>query len=152
MNARRTLTVHTVSWDSPEAEDVRRIRFAVFVDEQRVDPANEIDAIDPVALHALVRDESGRPVATGRLFPNPGREHEGRIGRMAVLAAHRGCGAGAALMGHFLSEGRRLGFTRFVLDAQTHAIPFYAKFGFIAEGDEHLDEGIPHRMMGRPAN
>ena len=34
-----------------------------------------------------------------------------------------------------------------VLSAQTHAIDFYARFGFVAEGEDYDDAGIPHRTM-----
>jgi len=32
-------------------------------------------------------------------------------------------------------------------DALSHAMPCYEKAGFIAEGDEYDDAGIPHRQM-----
>jgi len=35
------------------------------------------------------------------------------------------------------------------LHAQTHAMPFYARFGFAPEGDAYLEAGIPHRTMAR---
>jgi len=34
-----------------------------------------------------------------------------------------------------------------LLSAQTHAIAFYERFGFVAEGEAYDDAGIPHRMM-----
>ncbi|MFY9494463.1 MAG: GNAT family N-acetyltransferase, partial [Limnochordia bacterium] len=34
-----------------------------------------------------------------------------------------------------------------IVDAQLQAIPFYSRLGFVAEGDEFLDGGIPHRRM-----
>jgi predicted GNAT family N-acyltransferase len=33
------------------------------------------------------------------------------------------------------------------LSAQTHAMPFYARFGFRAEGNIYQDAGIPHLAM-----
>jgi len=38
-------------------------------------------------------------------------------------------------------------FTHLILEAQVYAIPFYAKLGYIAEGDIFLDCGIEHRLM-----
>ena len=32
-------------------------------------------------------------------------------------------------------------------DAQSAAVSFYEPFGFVPEGDEFLDAGIPHRRM-----
>lgn len=138
-------TVRPVPWNSPEADAIRRIRLAVFVDEQHVPADEEYDAIDEVALHAAVYDPAGRAVATGRFFEDtPG---VGRIGRMAVLREARGTGAGRLLMELFMAEARRRGYTRVVLGAQCHAIPFYQRFGFTAEGPEYMDADIPHRFM-----
>ena len=33
------------------------------------------------------------------------------------------------------------------LSAQTYAIPFYEKFGFIVCSEEYMDAGIPHKDM-----
>jgi ElaA protein len=35
------------------------------------------------------------------------------------------------------------------LGSQSHATGFYEKLGFVIEGDEFLDAGIPHRHMRR---
>jgi predicted GNAT family N-acyltransferase len=39
------------------------------------------------------------------------------------------------------------GMTRLVLSAQTHALGFYEKAGFIPEGSIYDEAGIPHRSM-----
>jgi ElaA protein len=36
-----------------------------------------------------------------------------------------------------------------VLDAQTYVADFYASFGFVAEGTEFIEDGIPHLRMRR---
>jgi predicted GNAT family N-acyltransferase len=35
------------------------------------------------------------------------------------------------------------------LHAQTHAAAFYARYGFVAEGDLFMEAGIPHVTMTR---
>jgi predicted GNAT family N-acyltransferase len=35
----------------------------------------------------------------------------------------------------------------FLLDAQAHALQFYAYLGYEAYGEEFIDAGIPHRQM-----
>ena len=37
-----------------------------------------------------------------------------------------------------------------VLAAQSHLTHVYARHGFVADGDEFLDDGIPHTPMRRP--
>jgi len=71
---------------------LHRVRFTVFVDEQKVPAELEIDALDPFSVHVLARDAAGTPIGAGRLTP------DGRIGRMAVLEAWRGKGVGEALL------------------------------------------------------
>jgi predicted GNAT family N-acyltransferase len=39
--------------------------------------------------------------------------------------------------------------TQVVLNAQTHALGFYQRHGFVAEGGVFLDAGIEHRRMRR---
>ena len=38
-----------------------------------------------------------------------------------------------------------------VLDAQAHLSDWYGRFGFVAEGDEFLEDGIPHVTMRKAA-
>ena len=74
----------------------------------------------------------------------------GKIGRVAVLADRRGTGVGAALMRAALQVlARQPGITTARLGAQTHALGFYERLGFVAEGPEYDDAGIPHRDMSR---
>lgn len=129
-------------WEALRGETLP-IRFAVFVDEQRVPADMEVDDQDPLSLHAVARDPQGRAVGTGRLLP------DGHIGRMAVLAQARGSGAGSAVLAALLDEARRRGHREAVLSAQTHAVPFYERHGFKAEGDVYDDCGIAHITMRR---
>jgi predicted GNAT family N-acyltransferase len=122
-------------------EEAAPIRYAVFVDEQKVPAEIELDDWDALSLHALALDAQGRVLGTGRLLP------DGHIGRMAVLQSARGQGVGTALLRALLQAARARGDREVVLSAQTHAMPFYEKAGFIAEGDEYDDAGIPHRQM-----
>jgi predicted GNAT family N-acyltransferase len=124
-----------------DQEALLRVRFEVFVHEQKVPEDMEVDAADPQCLHALAEDERGGAIGTGRLLP------DGHIGRMAVCRAWRGKGVGAALLSFLMREARARGHREVVLSAQTHAIPFYEGFGFSAYGEVYDDCGIAHRDM-----
>ena len=119
------------------------VRFAVFVEEQKVPAEIELDGFDPLSVHALAFDGEGRVLGTGRLLP------DGHIGRMAVLRQARGAGVGSALLRALMQAARARGDREVALSAQAHAIPFYERFGFVAEGEEYDDAGIPHRWMRR---
>ncbi len=122
------------------------IRKAVFVEEQAVPLESELDEYDDTATHFLLWDGE-MPLATARLLDKHGLA---KIGRVAVLREARGRGLGLALMRAVLDEARRQGFEEAALDSQTYAVPFYERLGFVAEGDEFDDAGIPHYLMRRP--
>jgi len=134
--------VEVADWTRARAL-VLPVRTAVFVVEQGVPESIERDAMDAVSRHAIARDASGSVVATGRLLP------DGHIGRMAVLAALRGAGVGAAVLQALMAEAVRQGLTEVVLNAQVHALDFYRRLGFVERGEVFLEAGIEHRTMRR---
>ncbi len=115
---------------------IHEVRQRVFVQEQGIAAELERDALDPVSAHVLALDDSGQPVGTGRLAP------DGRIGRMAVLASHRSGGVGEALLEALVEAGRRLGLAELHLHAQLPARDFYARQGFLPEGEVFEEAGI----------
>lgn len=117
-----------------------KVRLAVFVNEQRIPVAEEVDTLDPVSLHAVIEID-GQAVATGRLCP------DGRVGRMAVLKNYRRQGLGAEILGALVLAAAQRGLPQTYLHGQVQAIRFYEKFGFVAEGVEFLEAGIAHRLM-----
>lgn len=126
-------------------EQAHQVRDAVFVDEQKVPRDIEWDEHDAASRHVIARDSAGGAIGTGRLLS------DGHIGRMAVLADWRGKGVGRALLERLLEEARLLGHRHLALHAQTQASGFYRRFGFVEEGPEFMEAGIPHRTMVRSA-
>lgn len=124
-------------------QDLRRVREAVFIEEQGVPRDLEQDALDPLCHHVIARDADGAPIGTGRLTP----DH--RIGRMAVLSAWRGHGVGEALLRALLAEARQRQWPAISLHAQVDAERFYARHGFLPEGDRFFEAGIEHQGMRR---
>ena len=133
------LTIQLLDWPKAKTE-ARRIRFIVFVDEQRVPPDLEMDEHDASSIHALAFAE-GQAVGTGRLLL------DGHIGRMAVLKEWRGRGVGRALLRALIEAARRRGDKDVVLNSQVHALGFYGAEGFEAEGPVYEEAGIPHQVM-----
>ncbi|PMR75479.1 GNAT family N-acetyltransferase [Billgrantia endophytica] len=121
-------------------EAASEIRRVVFIEEQSVPIEEEWDGLDPACRHFLAL-LNGVPIGTARLLP------DAHIGRVAVLQEGRGLGIGASLMQAAIDTARRLGHERVELAAQTHALAFYERLGFMACGGEFLDAGIPHRNM-----
>lgn len=138
------LTVRCVT--SGDLSACHEIRRRVFIEEQRVPEALEMDDLDPGCSHFVAFD-GDRPIGTARLR---GMRGDAKAERVAVLAAWRKRGAGQLLMDHVEREAAALGFARIVLNAQVSVIPFYERLGYRAEGDRFDEAGIPHRRMTKP--
>jgi ElaA protein len=67
-----------------------------------------------------------------------------------VLREHRNRGLGASLMRSILDRADREALV-VVLNAQTAVRGFYERLGFVVDGPEFEEAGIPHVHMARPA-
>lgn len=123
------------------------LRRVVFIEEQGVPEADELDDLDAQAIHLLARID-GQPMGSARLLC---LGDTGKIGRVCVLAEARGLGLGAELIRAGIAHFRQMpGVTRARLGAQCHAQGFYAKLGFTPVGEIYDDAGIPHQDMILP--
>jgi len=128
-----------------ELSDAHNIRRAVFINEQGVSEAQEMDGTDAGAIH-LVAYDGAKPVATGRILI----ENElYLLGRIAVLKEVRGQGYGDFVMRLLIRRAFELGGTRQTVHAQLQAKGFYETLGFRATGAEYEEAGIPHVAMER---
>jgi ElaA protein len=123
--------------------DVLKLRVDVFVVEQEC-AYPELDGRDllPGTHHLWIADEDGIQSYL-RVLTEPGQF---RIGRVVTAGQARGRGLAAQLMKEALEL---VGDADSVLEAQTYAQGFYERFGYVAEGPEYLEDGIPHRTMWR---
>ncbi|WP_448619808.1 GNAT family N-acetyltransferase [Geodermatophilus sp. URMC 65] len=142
--SRRASVRRATAADWPQ---VAALRTRVFVEEQGVPAEIEQDAHDATAVHALAEDDEGRVVATGRLLVRDGRAV---IGRMAVDAAARGRGYGAAVLAKLHRQAVALGLTEVELHAQLPARRFYERAGYTPVGGVYEEAGIAHVTMRRP--
>lgn len=124
-----------------DADDIRKIRQAVFVEEQGIDPLLEWDELDVSAKFIIARDKTAAPVGTARFFT------DGKVGRMAVLNKWRNQGIGTAMLQEVIRYARQTGINKLHLSAQESAIPFYEKNGFSCQGDSYYEAGILHQDM-----
>lgn len=120
----------------------RALRRIVFIEEQGVSEADEIDDLDPVCKHLLAFHDD-KPVGSARILIADGTA---KIGRVCVLKTHRGTGLGAALIRKAIDTSKGKATTA-KLGAQCHALGFYEALGFTAIGPVYDDAGIDHRDM-----
>ncbi|MFJ3227612.1 GNAT family N-acetyltransferase [Streptomyces sp. NPDC086783] len=145
-----------VAEDTADREACFAVRKEVFVVEQGVPQDVEYDAYDAGALHVLAVRDDGVPLGTGRLLygeeaaaKTGGDPAVGSLGRLAVKREARGLGVGAALVRAIEDAARARGLAAVDLHAQTHALGFYERLGYVAYGPEFPDAGIAHRSMRR---
>lgn len=133
----------TIVENERQLEDAFSVRKTVFVEEQQVPIEEEIDQFEEEATHfVLYRD--GAAIGAGRFRVVDGY---GKVERICVLKEARGSGAGKELMNQIEKFAVDKGLDKLKLNAQTHAIPFYAGLGYEVVSEEFLDAGIPHKTM-----
>ena len=134
----------TADLDPTTLYRILQLRTDVFVVEQQC-PYPELDGrdLEPSAVQLWI-ERDGAVAATLRLL----RDADGaaRIGRVATATAARGAGLAAQLMEQAVALA---GPAEIVLDAQSYLVDWYARFGFVPDGDEYLEDGIPHVPMRR---
>jgi predicted GNAT family N-acyltransferase len=129
----------------PQARQVRR---EVFVVEQGLGEALVGDGDDEQALHAVLYNRLGMPLAGGRLQSlDPAIA---KIGRLATVPALRGAGLGRAVLASLVGAAREGGHRELRLDALESAAPFYEKAGFARSGGAFVAAGLPHVEMRQP--
>jgi ElaA protein len=121
-------------------------RERVFIIEQNC-PYQDADDLDAVSWHLTCYSDGElaaylRIVDTGYKYPEPS------IGRVLTAKPFRGLGLGKDLMSEAISR-----FDTYYpnqhcrISAQSYLVDFYQSFGFVACGDEYLEDDIPHIEM-----
>lgn len=130
------------NWDQLQ-QDAKLIRTLVFIQEQGIAEADEWDEQDAISQHFVIYDQD-QPIATARLLQN------NSVGRVAVLKAYRGQGLGQMIMLNIIDFAKQQGRAFLYLSSQVHAMSFYQQLGFMVQGDEYDECGIPHIEMRMP--
>ncbi|WP_335869920.1 GNAT family N-acetyltransferase [Bacillus sp. 2205SS5-2] len=125
-----------------ELQDAFFVRKHVFVSEQGVSEAEEIDELETKSTHFVLYDEE-QPVGAGRFRLV---DAVGKVERICVLSSYRGKGAGVMIM-NAIEEYAKPRASSLKLNAQVQAIPFYERLGYEVVSGEFLDAGIPHKTM-----
>lgn len=131
-----------------ELYQLLQLRSEVFVVEQNC-VYQDIDSKDEKALHML-GIYNKKVVAYSRLFEPGYYFANASIGRVVVDEQYR-----KNKWGHLLIEESikciesTFGTHAITISAQLYLKKFYESHGFIQEGQEYLEDGIPHIKMNR---
>ncbi len=122
-----------------------RLRFEVFVKEQKVPPELESDEYDKKAYHVLaVEEKSGECIACGRVIIE---DNKARIGRIAVRKDYRKKGYGKKVCLKLIGIAQKYNVKEIRLDAQLQVMGFYKKLGFKEYGNVFLEANMEHIAM-----
>jgi predicted GNAT family N-acyltransferase len=121
-----------------------QLRYAVFVLEQKMAHEEEFENDEDKFFHCHMYTGE-ELIACARL----GQVTNGaiRIGRIAVRKDLRKNGLGKKIVEYAEHIGCEKGYDKFFLIAQTYAKGFYEKMGYVTEGSEFVEAGIPHIKM-----
>ena len=125
-----------------EIENIFSLRQEVFVVEQDC-VYQDIDGKDQKAKHVLGKKENDI-VAYARIFKPGDYFKEASFGRAVVKKTERGKGVGDELVKNCLEN---ITEEEIKISAQSYLKGFYGKHGFKSEGNEYLEDGIPHTAM-----
>ncbi|AFM16818.1 putative acyltransferase [Mycolicibacterium chubuense NBB4] len=135
--------------DAATLYELLKLRVEVFVVEQAT-PYPELDGRDLLAetRHFWLETAEGQVISTLRLMEeHPAGQKAFRIGRVCTKRSVRGCGHAARLVQAALAE---VGDYPCHINAQTYLAQMYGRLGFVRDGDEFLDDGIPHVPLVKP--
>jgi len=124
-----------------------RLRLAVFSVEQNC-AYQDADGRDQESFHIMGTGDGGELLAYARILPEKIAFKEVSIGRVITLQKARGTGLGKELMQRsmaFIKE--KFGAVPVRIGAQCYLRKFYEEFGFKVDGDEYLEDNIPHVEM-----
>ena len=136
------------AWDqlsSKEINDIFSLRSEVFIVEQEC-IYQDVDGKDEKADHVLLIINN-QLVGYTRVFNKNIYFKEASFGRAVVKKSHRGEGYGHLLVEKSLEHLKTNKQSLVKISAQSHLKEFYSSHGFVAKGEEYMEDGIPHTAM-----
>ncbi|QTH64084.1 GNAT family N-acetyltransferase [Psychrosphaera ytuae] len=129
-----------VKWCNYSSE-IRSIREQVFIYEYRFSEEQEFDGDDNESEHILVRDPTGKAIATGRL------SRDGKISRVAVLMQYRKKEVGKTVINGLLNIAKERGLKKVYFDSLLDEVRKYRNQGFIPIGSVYMEAGIAKQPL-----
>ena len=129
-----------------EIYQILRLRSEVFVVEQEC-IYQDIDNKDKNAVHIFLK-EKNEIIAYSRVFKEKEYFENPSIGRVVVANKRRMYGVGKKIMNISIDYIKQnIKAKSIEISAQKYLKKFYSNLGFVQEGDEYLEDNIPHLRM-----
>lgn len=129
----------------PIYEETRRVRGKVLREPLGMGPVVEVFPFELESWH-FVATADDRVVGCALFHP---RGEEGRLYQIAVLEAHQRMGLGTRLVALIEETVRSRGIRRVFLHARHYVADYYARLGYVREGEPFDEIGITHVRMAR---
>ena len=127
--------------DQTHYETALEIREKVFIEEQNVSRALEVENEDEATYYLLLVD--GKPVGTARWRSTS----QGiKLERFAVLPEYRNKNLGTEILKKVLEDLHDKS-DKVYLHSQLKAVSYYRRQGFVKEGEMFVEANIRHYMM-----
>lgn len=125
-----------------ELFNIYKLRIDVFVVEQRC-PYHEVDDIDTISHHIYLQNDNSKILAYCRLYQQNDTYHIGR-----VISSIRRKEYGTQIMKTAIQFAEKnLKAHTIIIEAQTYAVEFYEKLGFVEISEPFEEDGIEHVRM-----
>ena len=129
-----------------EIYQILRLRSEVFVVEQEC-IYQDIDNKDKKAVHIFLK-EKNEIIAYSRVFKEKEYFENPSIGRVVVANKRRMYGVGKKIMNISIDYIKQnIKAKSIEISAQKYLKKFYSNLGFIQQGEEYLEDNIPHVRM-----
>ena len=142
----KTLIKNFQDLSNTEIYQILRLRSEVFVVEQQC-IYQDIDNKDKKAVHIFLK-EKNEIIAYSRVFKEKEYFENPSIGRVVVANKRRMYGVGKKIMNISINYIKQnIKAKSIEISAQKYLKKFYSNLGFVQQGDEYLEDNIPHLRM-----
>ncbi|WP_199608778.1 GNAT family N-acetyltransferase [Flocculibacter collagenilyticus] len=140
-----TFKIQHVNWEQAH-DQLCEVREKVFVCEYRIPKTIEFDNDDTLSEHVLLTEDSGKPIATGRISP------KGEISRIAVVLSHRDSDAAEVVLKKLMDIAKKIGVKQVSVNCELDDVKNYIQQGFRTSGSVYMEAGIPRQRLICPIN
>lgn len=134
--------------DPNQLEKIFSLRYEVLRAPWNQPKGSERDDSESTSIHALIENEQGECIATGRLQFNSAEE--GQVRFMAVSEKYRGKKLGKLILEFLEDKAKQNLRSVIVLQARENAVEFYKAMGYVAEEKTFLlFDSIQHYRMSK---
>ena len=148
MTSTTTTCKHFKELSTTELYNIIKLRIEVFSVEQNC-PYQDADGRDFDSWHLMIHDSNNNLIAYSRLLPKGVAYPDYcSIGRVVTSQSVRKQGMGKLLMHKSIDQAKALfGNTPIKISGQAYLRKFYTELGFVANGEEYMEDHIPHIAM-----